>query len=155
MTRTAFANSLDGTRIAYDRCGAGPGVSGGRRQQALAFCAHWPPILQAQPAGTLDLDTLSASDRDVLNRLHVPSMLGWVQAMLDWPAVTPGDFCCPTLWLVGTEDRHAMDSVREYQAALQRSTVRVHVADGLDHDRAFDEIDQVFPTMLAFTQSPA
>jgi pimeloyl-ACP methyl ester carboxylesterase len=131
----------------------GPGVSGERRQQALDFCAHWPPIVKAQQAGTLDLDALTQDDRDVLRRLHVPSMLGWVRAMLDWPAVEPADFRCPTLWLVGSQDRHAMDSLREYESALPGSQVRVHIAEGLDHDQAFDEIDRVFPTMLAFTQS--
>ena len=30
----------------------GPGVSGERRQQAIEFCAHWPPIVQAQRDGT-------------------------------------------------------------------------------------------------------
>jgi pimeloyl-ACP methyl ester carboxylesterase len=87
------------------------------------------------------------------NQFNVPVMLGWVQAMLDWPAVEPADFRCPTLWLVGSEDRHAMASLREYEASLQRSRVQVHVVDGLDHNQAFDEIDMVFPTLLAFTES--
>jgi pimeloyl-ACP methyl ester carboxylesterase len=131
----------------------GPGVSGERRQQALDFLAHWPPIVQAQQAGTLDPSTLSESDRDLLRRLRVPSMLGWVRAMLDWPAVEPAHFCCPTLWLIGSEDPHAMDSLRQYRQALRGSKVQVHLADGLDHDQVFDEIDEVFPTMLAFTQA--
>jgi pimeloyl-ACP methyl ester carboxylesterase len=131
----------------------GPGVSGERRQQALDFLAHWTPIVQAQRAGTRDPSTLPESDRDVLSRLDVPSMLGWVRAMLDWPAVEPADFGCPTLWLIGSEDRHAMDSLQEYRQALQGSKVQVHLANGLDHDQVFDEIDKVFPSMLAFTQA--
>ena len=131
----------------------GPGVSGERRQQALDFLAHWTPIVQAQRAGTQDPSTLSESDRDVWSRLHVPSMLGWVQAMLNWPAVEPADFRCPTLWLLGSEDRHAMESLKEYRQALPESKVQVHLADGLDHDQAFEEIDKVFSTMLAFTQA--
>lgn len=131
----------------------GPGVSGERRQQAVEFCAHWTPIIRAWQAGTLDLDTLSQADRDVMTRLHVPSMLGWVRAMLDWPAVEPAHFRCPTLWLIGSEDRHAMDSLRRYTDALGKSQVQVHVAEGMDHDQAFDEIDQVFHIMLAFTSS--
>lgn len=131
----------------------GPGVSGERRRQALEFCTHWPPILQARQAGTLDLDALSKNDRDVLTRLHVPSMLGWVRAMLDWPAVEPAHIHCPTLWLVGSEDHYAMDSIQKYQDALRGSKIQVHVVAGLDHDQAFDEIDKVFPAMLAFTKS--
>jgi len=129
----------------------GSSVSGERRQQALDFLAHWRPIVQSQQAGTLDPCTLPASDRDTLSRLHVPSMLGWVRAMLDWPAVEPAHLRCPTLWLIGAEDRHALNSLREYRQALPGSNVQVHLADGLDHDRAFDEIEKVFPRMLAFT----
>jgi pimeloyl-ACP methyl ester carboxylesterase len=131
----------------------GPGVSGQRRQQAIDFLAHWPPIIQAQRDGTLDPDALSAEDRDMLCRLHVPAMLGWVRAMLDWPAVEPADFRCPTLWLIGSEDRHAMDSLRKYEESLKGSKMQVQVVEGLDHNQAFDEIDRVFPTMLAFTKS--
>ena len=131
----------------------GPGVSGERRRQAIDFLAHWSPIIQAQKAGTLDPGMLSEQDRDTLSRLHVPSMLGWVRAMLDWPTVEPAHFRCPTLWLVGSEDRHAMASLREYSAALPGSKLHVHVAPGLDHDGAFDEIDRILPTLLEFTTS--
>jgi len=129
----------------------GPGVTGKLRQDAADFCAHWPPIVQAQRAGTLDMDALPPGDQDVLSRLNVPVMLGWVRAMLDWPAVEPADFPCPTLWLVGSEDQHVMASVRQYEESLKHSNVRVHVLDGLDHEQVFDEIDVVFPIMLAFT----
>jgi len=131
----------------------GLGVSGERRQQAIDYCAHWPPIVQAQRDGTLDLDSLSQNDRDLLRHFNVPVMLAWVRAMLDWPAVEPADFRCPTLWIVGSEDRYAMTTLKEYEQALQGSRVQVHIVEGLDHDQAFDEIDRVFPTMLAFTES--
>jgi pimeloyl-ACP methyl ester carboxylesterase len=133
----------------------GLGVSGERRRQAEDFCVHWPPIVQAQRAGTLDLDSLSQHDREFLQCFDVPVMLGWVRAMLDWPVVEPADFRCPTLWLVGSEDPHAMASFEEYEEALKESGVQVHVLEGLDHQEVFDEIDRVFPTMLAFTTSQA
>jgi pimeloyl-ACP methyl ester carboxylesterase len=131
----------------------GLGVSGQRRQEAIDFCGHWPSIVQAQRDGTLDLDSLSQHDRDMLHRFHIPVMLAWVRAMLDWPAIEPADFGCPTLWVVGSEDRHAMASLREYEEALKGSRVRVHVVEALDHEQAFDEIDVVLPTMLAFSRS--
>jgi pimeloyl-ACP methyl ester carboxylesterase len=131
----------------------GPGVVGERRQQAVDFLAHWQPIVHDQQDGTFDPHTLTDADRDVLSRLHVPSMLGWVRAMLDWPSVEPQDLRCPTLWLVGSEDRHATDSLREYEGTLEGTQVRVHLLPGLDHDQVFDEIDQVYPIMLAFTES--
>jgi pimeloyl-ACP methyl ester carboxylesterase len=131
----------------------GPGVSGQRRREAIDFCAHWPPIVQAQRDGTLDPDALSQDDQAFLRHFNVPVMLGWVRAMLDWPAVEPADYRCPTLWLIGSEDPHAMASLREYEASLLRSRVHVRLLEGLDHNQAFDEIDTVFPTLLAFTHA--
>ena len=131
----------------------GLGVSGQLRQDAIDFCAHWPPIVQAQGEGTLDPDALSLEDQAFLCQFKVPVMLGWVRAMLDWPAIEPADFRCPTLWLIGSEDPHAMASLREYEASLPGTQVQVHVVEGLDHNQAFDEVDRVFPTLLAFTQS--
>ena len=131
----------------------GLGVSGERRREAIDFCAHWPAIVQAQREGTLALDLLSSDDQEFLRHFNVPVMLGWVRAMLDWPAIEPADFRRPTLWLVGSEDRHAMVSLKEYEAALKGSRVQVRIFQGLDHEQVFDDIDRVFPTLLAFTQS--
>ena len=117
----------------------GLGVSGELRQDAIDFCAHWPPIVQAQRDGTLDLDSLSQDDQDVLRRINVPVVLAWVRAMLDWPAIEPADFRCPTLWLVGSEDRHAMASIKEYEESLKGSRVQVHVVEILDHEQVFAE----------------
>jgi len=131
----------------------GPGVTGRQRQEAVDFCAHWPPIVAAQRAGALDLDSLSENDRGMLEHLNVPAMLGWVRAMLDWPPVTPVDFRCPTLWLVGSEDPDAMETVRAYANDLLDSPVRLEIVDGLDHNQVFDEIDRVFPMMQAFIRA--
>ncbi len=131
----------------------GLGVSGKPRQDALDFCARWSPIVRAERAGTLDVASLSQNDRELLQHLNVPAMLGWVRAMLDWPAIVPADFRCPTLWLIGSEDRYAMDSLKTYEAALKGSKVQVYVVEGLDHEQVFEEIDRVFPTMLAFIQA--
>lgn len=129
----------------------GLGVSGERRQQALDFCAHWPPILQTQRDGTLDLNTLSPNDQNLLNHFNIPVMLAWVTAMLDWPTIEPADFLCPTLWLIGSQDHYAMTTLEEYAESIEQSKVQVHIIQGLDHNQVFDEIDTVFPTMLDFT----
>lgn len=131
----------------------GPGVAGQPCQDALDFCAHWSPIVQASRAGTLDLTSLSANDRELLQRLNVRAMLGWVRAMLDWPTVEPVDFRCPTLWIFGSEDRHAMDSLKAYEESLKGSKMQVHVVEGLNHEQTFDEIDRVFPVIVAFIQA--
>jgi pimeloyl-ACP methyl ester carboxylesterase len=123
------------------------------RQYMADFCAHWPPILQAQSDGSLDIDLLSQDDRDLLEHANIPAMMAWGQAMLLWPSVEPTDFRCPVLWLVGSEDQVAMTTVREYKQSLMGSKVQLHIVDDLNHRQVFDEIDRVFSTMLAFTQS--
>ena len=131
----------------------GPGASGDLRQEVLDFCAHWPPILEGQRSGTLDLASLSRHDQEFLHAFNVPAMLGWGRAMLDWPSVEPADFRCPALWLVGSEDRRTMQSFKEFEASLAGSRVEVRILEGLNHGQVFDEIDQVFPVTLAFTQA--
>lgn len=97
--------------------------------------------------------TPSQEDQGFLRHFDASVMLGWVRAMLDWPAIEPADFRCPTLWLIGSEDRHAMASLKEYEESLKGSRVQVQIVEGLDHNQVFDEIDRVFPTMLAFAKS--
>ncbi len=131
----------------------GPGVTGERRQEAIDFCAHWEPILQAQRDGTLEPGALSQGDQEFAEAFNVAVMLGWVRAMLDWGPVEPKDFQCPALWLVGSEDRHAVASVKEYQEDLQGSRMQVRILEGLAHEQVFDEIDRVLPMMLAFNKA--
>jgi pimeloyl-ACP methyl ester carboxylesterase len=123
------------------------------RQDAVDFCTHWPPIMQAQREGTLDLDSISQDDQDFLDHFNVPVMLGWVSAMLDWPVIEPLDFLCPALWIAGSDDHHAIASIKKYEESLKGSMVQVHIVVGLDHNQLFDEIETVFPIMLAFTKS--
>lgn len=131
----------------------GPGATGNLRQEIENSCTRWPPILQAQRDGTLDLDSLSEADRDFLLHFNVPVILAWGQAMLDWPSIQPADFMCPTLWLIGSEDQQAMDSAREYEQSLKGSRVQLQIVEGLNHLQVFEKIDRVIPTMLAFNQS--
>ena len=107
----------------------------------------------SQREGTLDLESLSRDDQDFLRHFNVPVMLGWVRAMLDWPVIEPAEFLCPTLWLVGSEDQHAIASLKEYEKSLKGTRVQVHIVEGLDHEQVFSEVDRVLPIMLAFTQS--
>ena len=131
----------------------GPGVTGERRQQAIDFCEHWPPIVQAQRDGVLNLGSLSQRDQEFLGSFNVAAMLGWVKTMLDWGAVEPGDLRCPTLWLVGSEDRHAMASVKAHAKALKGSLVQASILEGLTHEQVFDKMDRVLPMMVAFTEA--
>jgi pimeloyl-ACP methyl ester carboxylesterase len=131
----------------------GPGASGELRHEIENSCTRWPPILQAQRDGTLDLGSLSEADREFLLHFKVPVILAWGRAMLDWPSVEPADFICPALWLVGSEDQQAMDSAREYEQSLKGSRVQLHILEGLNHLQVFENIDRALPAMLAFNQS--
>lgn len=131
----------------------GLGASGKLRQDIVDFCAHWSPIMKAHHDGTLDHNSLSQDDQDFMHHFNVPVILAWGQAMFNWPAIEPADFLCPTLWLVGSEDLQTMASIREYEESLKGSRVQLHIVEGLNHEQVFDEIDKVFATMLAFTQS--
>jgi pimeloyl-ACP methyl ester carboxylesterase len=111
--------------------------------------------MQAQQDGILDSETLTATDREHLLHFKIPVTLAWVTAMLDWPAIEPADLRCPTLWIAGAYDEHAMDSILKREESLKDSMVQVHVVDGLDHNQLSDTIDKVLPIMVEFTNQNA
>lgn len=128
----------------------GPGASHQLRQEIADFTAHWDPLLQAQRDGSLDFAALSRDDQAFLQNFKVAPMLGWGPAMIEWYPVVPADFRCPVLWIIGSEDRQGMESLRELEPVLEGSPVQVHIVPGLDHGQVFDEIDMVFPVIQAF-----
>jgi pimeloyl-ACP methyl ester carboxylesterase len=131
----------------------GLGADGEFRQRILGMRAHWAPIVEGLGNGTLDPTGLSPEDQAGMQHWDIPVTLAWMSAMLDWPAITPADLPCPTLWLVGSQNIGALDSVREYEPALEGSNVMVQIEPGLTHIQEFSEIDQVFPALLRFTQA--
>lgn len=131
----------------------GPAIPGKTSQDVFDFCAHWSPIVQAEREGILDFDALSPEDQQLMRKCHVPAMLGWVPAMLDWPSVEPADFQCPALWLLGSADQESMSTLEAYKVRLNGSRMQVQVLEGLTHEGVFEEVDQVFDRMLAFTLS--
>jgi pimeloyl-ACP methyl ester carboxylesterase len=151
--RYVAAHSERVARIVLMGATMGAGFSDEFRREIADFCQHWPPILQAQRDGVLNLESLSPDDREFLQRFNVAAMMAWGQAMLDWPAVEPAEILCPALWLVGSEDRVAMISVRKYELFLPVTKVQLQVVEGLSHGQVFDEIDKVFASLLAFTQT--
>lgn len=130
----------------------GHAASGDFRQFIYNFQAHWQPILQAQQAGTLDLAALSNEEHDVMANMDVPVMLAWLTAMLDWGINEPDDLLCPALWLSGSENESTMASIQTYEETAVKSGVQIEVADGLTHIQEFEEIDRVFPILMAFTK---
>ncbi|MFN2148373.1 MAG: alpha/beta fold hydrolase [Anaerolineales bacterium] len=130
----------------------GRGVEGRLRREAEVFCQHWPPILAGLASGEIQTSSLSPADQELLSNFDVRVMLAWVRAMLDWPVVTPAEMLCPTLWVAGSEDKDALASMREYEAAIPGSKVRTRILAGMDHNTAFDEIDTTLPVLLAFME---
>jgi pimeloyl-ACP methyl ester carboxylesterase len=133
----------------------GHAASGDFRQFIMDFRAHWQPILQAQRAGSFDPATLSEEDQDVMANMDVPVTLAWLTAMLDWGLNEPNDLRCPVLWLSGSENE--LGTVASMKAYEEKTAVppnvQMQVIDGLNHPQEFEEINRVFPTMLAFTKS--
>jgi len=132
----------------------GQAAVGDFRQFINDFRAHWQPILQEKQAGTFDSAMLSAEDRDVLAHMDVPVTLAWLTAMLDWGVNEPNDLLCPALWLSGSENEGTVASMKAYEKETAvPSNVQLQIIDGLNHVQEFEEIDYVFPIMLAFTRS--
>jgi hypothetical protein len=83
----------------------------------------------------------------------LPAALAWSAAMLDWGAITPTDLCCPALWLIGSENDRALESLKEYDQELPRSKVQIRIMEGLNHEQEFKNIEQVLPVILEFIRS--
>ena len=133
------------------------GSSGSHRQFIYEFRTRWEPVVIAA-GNTFDPNSLPQKDQDDLRGLSfpgelLPSVLAWSTAMLDWSIVTPADFLCPTLWLIGTENDKALESYREYETEIPHSKVQVHLLEGLNHEQEFNNIEQVLPVILEFVNS--
>jgi hypothetical protein len=114
--------------------------------------AKWIPVIDAQRAGRLDVETLAESDRAAWLRGTVPVSIAWLSAMLDYPSVEPADMRCPALWLVGTANTSAMESVTAYSDRLTGTRVTLELVDGLTHPQELERIDEVLPKEIAFTR---
>jgi pimeloyl-ACP methyl ester carboxylesterase len=86
---------------------------------------------------------------------QMPNRPAWITAMLSYPPVEPADMRCPTLWLVGSANVGAMESVAEYRDRLKGTRVTLEVVDGLNHPQELEATDRVLPRELAFTKAHA
>jgi pimeloyl-ACP methyl ester carboxylesterase len=132
----------------------GPGVSGEWLKLAVDFHVRWAPVVHAQ-TGSFDPRLLSAQDQEDIQRLsfpgeHIPQILALSNAMIGWPVVGPSDFHCPALWILGSENKIAMESFKTYYESLKDSKVCVLIFDGFTHEQEAKEVDQVLAVMLAF-----
>ena len=61
---------------------------------------------------------------------------------------------CPTLWLVGTANDIAMESVNEYRDRLEGTKVVLQLAPGLTHADELTRVEDVLPAIRKFIQAP-
>jgi hypothetical protein len=54
------------------------------------------------------------------------------------------------LWLIGSENDKAMESLNEYKEQIPASKVQVRIISGLNHVQEFDNIEQILPVILYF-----
>jgi len=135
----------------------GPGVSAEFRLFIHDFRARWSPVVQAA-GNVFDPDRLSEKDQDDIRQLSfpgklLPAVLAWSTAMLDWGTVTPADLHCPTLWLIGSENDTAMQSLKNYREQIHDLQIQVRIIEGLNHEQEFENIEQVLPAILDFVRS--
>lgn len=88
---------------------------------------------------------------DAVRKMASPPV--WITAMLSYPPVEPSDMRPPTLWLVGSNNEVAMDSVAEYRDRLKGTRVTLEVVDGLNHPQELELIDRVLAREVAFTKA--
>lgn len=132
----------------------GPGVSGEFRQFLFDFRKRWAPVVE-MAGNPFNPRTLSAKDQEDIQQLSFPGemlpfTLAWSIAILDWSTVTPADIRCPALWLIGSENDKAMESLNQYHEEIPASKVEVQIIDGLNHVQEFDRIEQVLQVILSF-----
>jgi pimeloyl-ACP methyl ester carboxylesterase len=140
----------------------GISVGGEFRQFVFDFRDRWMPAVRAQMGehsrDSFDPSRLLPEDQEAAHQLSfsaelLPVVLAWSYAMLDWGVVGPAHLRCPTLWVIGSENKNAMESYRQYEASLADSQVQVLILPGLDHIQEWDEIDQVLPAIMTFLRA--
>jgi len=129
----------------------GAATSGPFRQLILDLRTKWVPVLQAERAGNFDPNTLPEADRADWQRGTVPLNIAWLTALLEWPPVEPKDLRCRSLWLVGSANDAAMESVRRYEGSLTGTAVTLVVVPGLTHEDELVKLEQVLPRLEQFT----
>jgi hypothetical protein len=109
----------------------------------------WDPSVRAFNEGRL-----SEKERREIIKRQLPIWLPCFRAMRDWPSIEPSDIHCPTMLLVGTENKNTMDWVKVHRAVLDGARTRVELVEGLNHNQEFTEIDRVFSIVSAFLKTP-
>ncbi|MFC5742938.1 alpha/beta hydrolase [Dyella tabacisoli] len=130
----------------------GAGASGEFHSTIVGVRDRWIPILKAQQDGSLDEASLSPAERSYLQSGRAGSEVAWLTAILDWEHIGPNDLLCSTLWILGGENRVALENARSIEATLAASHVCLTVIDGLTHETELTEVDSVLPYIQQFLE---
>ena len=136
--------------MVYVGVGFGLAASGALRDIILGLRAKWVPILEAEASGTFRREDVAEADWAAWESGVVPLRIAWLSAMLDYGAVEPAGIPCPTLWVVGTENKDAMASVTEYRGGLDGTEVSVKLLEGLNHLQEFERVEVSLPVVEGF-----
>ena len=126
----------------------GPPVTGVFKDAIAGMRAKWKPVVDAHVAGKLDLTKLPASDRAAWESGMAVTVLS-LGALMDYPALEPGEIKAPTLWAVGSEDS-AMENVKSYEPKLAGTKVTLKVLSSVNYSDSFIKMEQVLSDVEPF-----
>lgn len=126
----------------------GPAATGVFKTAIEAMRAKWQPVLAAHTAGTLDVKTLSASDRTAWEAGIAVNVL-MLSALLDYPPLEPSEIKTPTLWAVGSDDS-AVENLKEYEPKLKGTQVTAKILSSVNYSDSFVKMDQVLGELEPF-----
>jgi pimeloyl-ACP methyl ester carboxylesterase len=126
----------------------GPAVTGVFKSAIEAMRAKWQPVIEAQAAGTLDLKTMSASDRNAWEAGIGPNVM-LLTAMVDYPPLEPTEIKVPTMWAVGSDDS-AVENLKEYEPKLKGTQVTAKILSSVNYSDSFTKLDQIMEELGGF-----
>lgn len=126
----------------------GPAATGVFKTAIEAMRAKWQPVIEAHSAGTLDVKTLSASDRTAWESGIATNVL-MLSALLDYPPLEPADIKVPTLWAVGSDDS-AVENLKEYEPKLKGTQVQAKILSSVNYSDSFIKMEQVLDEIEPF-----
>jgi pimeloyl-ACP methyl ester carboxylesterase len=131
----------------------GPAATGVFKTAIEAMRAKWQPVIAAQESGTLDVKTMSASDRSAWEAGIATNVL-MLTALLDYPPLDPGDIKVPTLWAVGADDS-AIENLKEFEPKLKGTQVTARVLSSVNYSDSFIKMEQVLDEIEPFLAKAA
>lgn len=109
------------------------------------FVKKWGPLAEAYKSGALGEEKQKSAIKG-----RIPAWVACFQAMRSWPSIDPRSLRCPTMLLVGSENKSALSWVQSNSDLLEDADVTVEIVPGLNHPQEFSQIEQVFPLASLF-----